>query len=159
MSEFLRGLRERPIMSLTAVGMAGGLTLALAGCSESTPPITQGSIITKQHHPAATRHVLIPIPHRICTGGKIKSCSTYYTYLPMTVHDAESWKVTIENCDQRESVDKACPRRSLNLTPNIFDQVEVGDYYEVPSATTNHAEAGPTISTQLAMGTANPAMY
>lgn len=69
--------------------------ILLTGCSQK---ITEGEIYEKEFLPEETRTIIIPMIH---TNGK----SLYTTYVPVTHHYPDRWRISIKSIEKNDDGD------------------------------------------------------
>jgi hypothetical protein len=107
------------------------LSLGLTGCG-SAEPIKSGTVINKIDTPARDWTYLMPVPHTICSGGKVKTCTTWYSYVPIQKHDPEKWSLVIENCSQKPPDTDKCPSREIEISQEQYGRIVLGQEYVIP---------------------------
>jgi hypothetical protein len=103
------------------------LILLLAACSS----LSAGHVVERKFHPAYDWLWMMPIySGQTCIqSGTTQVCTPRYTYIPMVMHEPDSWSITIEG-QVRYNQDPE--RRTLGVTEETYDSIEIGDWYEVP---------------------------
>ncbi len=118
--------------NLAKAGLAATVALSSAGC-EAAPVIQQGEVIQKTDMPARDWLYLQPIPQTNCTPiGKTTSCTTYFTYIPVPMHDPEAWSIEIQNCNVPGQEAGKCFDREVAVPQGTYNELSVGDQYAVP---------------------------
>ena len=116
--------------------VAGALLVALfalAGCGGKG--IRSGTIVKKEYEAAWTEHWIYAQPHTQCYPvGKTESCSTYYTYIPMTTYHPDHWDFKLEECTAGDAVhDRSCEHGEVAVDETTFHQYKEGDFYGTKS--------------------------
>jgi len=113
------------------------LAFGLAGCGSSSPTVNSGEVVSKNYRPAYTEHWMMPIAHTSCSNsGKSQSCTTFYTYIPMTTKHPDRWTVIYRNCNvvkkdgsiyKNKDGSNKCFDRTKSVDVEFFNSTEVGD--------------------------------
>lgn len=91
--------------------------ILLTGCSQE---ITEGEIYEKEFLPAETRTIILPMIH---TNGK----SSYTTYVPVTHHYPDRWRISIKSIEKNGDGDY--DTAEYYTTEEVFNSCEVGDMF------------------------------
>jgi len=90
-----------------------------------TPPITEGTIIAKRYEPERRWTSTIYI-----TVGKVQVPSIIHNF------DDEDWIIVIDGINEKGKTD----RRELEISPQLYEKLSVGDYYKIPSESEENIE-------------------
>ncbi len=104
------------VLTVRAVSMLL-LWTTLYGCAG--PKIDSGEVYDKQHEPAEDLVVMIPMV--TSSGG-----TSTTTLLPSVVQEDEQWILSIRQWNEGE---QRFDTNRLFVTPELFEQVAVGDWY------------------------------
>ena len=91
--------------------------ILLTGCSQK---ITEGEIYEKEFLPEETRTIIIPMIH---TNGK----SLYTTYVPVTHHYPDRWRISIKSIEKNDDGDY--DTADYYTTEEVYNSCEVGDMF------------------------------
>lgn len=118
----------RAILSLLVVA------LFLSSCGDS---IKAGTVVDKLYDDPDDWIVIRPIPHESCSTvydsyshSSRQSCTTYYTYIPVPMHDGPHWFVKIEaNCRTDDKGKKKCDHATKEVSESTWNATKFGDWY------------------------------
>ena len=91
--------------------------ILLPGCSQK---IAEGEIYEKEFLPEETRTIIIPMIH---TNGK----SLYTTYVPVTHHYPDRWRISIKSIEKNDDGDY--DTADYYTTEEVYNSCEVGDMF------------------------------
>ena len=84
--------------------------------------LKEGIIINKYEEPERTYLYMMPIPHTVSSG---KTTSTYFTYIPIIMHDDRDFVIIIHGLtDNGQEKDER-----FYLPQSIFDQLKLGQHF------------------------------
>lgn len=91
--------------------------ILLTGCSQK---ITEGEIYEKEFLPEETRTIIIQMIH---TNGK----SLYTTYVPVTHHYPDRWRISIKSIEKNDDGDY--DTADYYTTEEVYNSCKVGDMF------------------------------
>jgi hypothetical protein len=83
-------------------------------------PLKEGKVISKRVEPARDYVYMMPIPHTIRSG---KTSTTYYTYIPVWMHDDEDYVITLDGFTENEHKEV---QRDFYISKARYDMVSIG---------------------------------
>lgn len=103
------------------------LALLLGACGGG---IHEGTVIGRSYDDPDDWLYLQPIPHTMCfPEGKVTSCTTTYTFIPIPMHDGPHWFLKLEKCTVGDGDTRDCEHGDIEVTEQTYNTVRDGDYY------------------------------
>lgn len=111
--------------------------LAVFFLSSCGSEIKAGTIVDKSYDDPDEWIYMAPIPHESCSmqydsysRSTRQSCTTYYTYIPVPMHDGPHWFVKIEaNCRTDDKGKKKCDHATKEVSESTWNSTKFGDWY------------------------------
>lgn len=114
---------------MTRLGVLAALTVAalalLSGCGDT---LDHGRVTGKEHQPAYTNVMLIPIfTGETCFEvNNVEDCTPHYTLFPYEMYHPEQWVLDLKACDPG----KKCKTGHAYLDEGTWESVKVGSYWQ-----------------------------
>lgn len=94
----------------------------------SCDTLKEGKVISKYIEPAHDYLYMMPIPHTVSTG---KTTSTYYTYIPVWMHDDEDYVITLDGFTEKEHKEV---QKTFYVSKSRYNSIRLGQIVCIDNA-------------------------